>query len=115
MSICEEIESHLPEKIEIEEIIANHDVAERTKLLLKYLIEECSEYNANLAQVKSDLGKLLACLNGNIVHNVEDIKLALANNKVPKSWQLYWTEHAVLDWTKDLSRRVHFMRKALTE
>jgi hypothetical protein len=35
LSICEEIESHLPEKIDIEEIVANHDVAERSKLLLK--------------------------------------------------------------------------------
>lgn len=64
-------------------------MAERSKLLLKYLIEECSEYNANLAQIKSDLAKLLACLNGNIVYKVEEINQALTNNMIPKSWQLY--------------------------
>lgn len=35
LSISEDIESHLPDAIEIEEIIANHDASEKTKLLLK--------------------------------------------------------------------------------
>jgi hypothetical protein len=74
--------------IDIEDILKAHDATEKAKLLLKYITEECTLYNASLQHVRSDISKVIACLNGDVVHKVTDVKLALKQEKVPQSWSL---------------------------
>lgn len=83
-----DVEECLPELIDIEDILKAHDATEKAKLLLKYITEECTGYNASLELVRSDISKVIACLNGDIVHKVTEVKLALKQDQVPQSWCL---------------------------
>lgn len=55
---------------------------------------------------------MVACLQGDTVHNMDAVAQALAQHTVPDSWRIYWTNSPVLAWAKEISRRVNFMRKA---
>ena len=86
--ICVDVEECLPELIDIEDILKAHDATEKAKLLLKYITEECTGYNASLELVRSDISKVIACLNGDIVHKVTEVKQSLKQDQVPQSWCL---------------------------
>jgi len=65
-----------------------------------------------LTQFRLDLGRVVACIQGDTVHNMDAVAQALAQHAVPAAWRIYWTDSSVLAWAKEIHRRVNFMRKA---